>query len=43
MSEVNQQHHGEVKFLITYNNDPYIVDLLKSMGLTPLSKLDFTL
>ena len=24
MSEVNQQHHGEVKFLITYNNDPYI-------------------
>lgn len=32
MSEVNQQHHGEVKFLITYNNDPYIRGLAEKHG-----------
>lgn len=32
MSEVNQQHHGEVKFLITYNNGPYIRGLAEKHG-----------
>ena len=32
MSEVNQQHHGEVKFLITYNNDPYIRGVAEKHG-----------
>ena len=32
MAEVNQQHHGEAKFLITYNNDPYIRNLAEKYG-----------
>lgn len=32
MSEVNQQYHGEAKFLITYNNDPYIRSLAELHG-----------
>ena len=32
MSEVNQQHHGKAKFLITYNNDPYIRNLAEMYG-----------
>lgn len=32
MNEVNQQYHGEAKFLITYNNDPYIRELAEKRG-----------
>lgn len=32
MADVNRKFHGKAKFLITYNNDPYIRELAESRG-----------
>jgi len=32
MADVNTKFHGKAKFLITYNNDPYIRELAESRG-----------
>lgn len=32
MAEVNKKHHGDAKFLITYNNDPFIRKLATDRG-----------
>ena len=32
MNEVHEQFHGSCKFLITYNNDPYIRELADHYG-----------
>ena len=32
MNGVHEKYKGECKFIITYNNDPYIVDLANKYG-----------
>lgn len=32
MADINRKFHGKAKFLITYNNDPYIRELAESRG-----------
>ena len=38
MNSIHEKYNGECKFIITYNNDPYIVELANKYGFNTFMK-----